>query len=69
MSNDVNNIHFQSSKTFAQSTRKKVKLDNLTIKEKFHKKAVEPFLKLLQGKRSSISSLSDSSAEYNLSLL
>ena len=60
---------FNHWETFAQSTRKKVKLDNLTIKEKFHKKAVELFLKLLQCKRNSISSLSDSSAEYNLSLL
>ena len=39
MSNDVNNIHFQSLRNIAQITRKKVKLDNLTKKEKFHKKA------------------------------
>ena len=58
----------QARENFAQNTCKKVKLDNLKIKEKFHEKAMKPFLKLLQGKRNSTSSLSDSSAEYNLSL-
>ena len=32
--NDVNIIHFQSLKTFGQSTSKKVKLDNLKIPQK-----------------------------------
>ena len=37
-----------SSNIVAQSTRKKVKLHNLIMKEKFCKKVEKPFLKLLK---------------------
>ena len=57
-----------SSGIVEQSPRRKVKLGNLTIKAKFQVKVAKPFLKFLQVKRNFISSLGDSSAEYNLIL-
>lgn len=59
---------FSSSSIVAKSIRKNVKLVNLTVKEKFLEKEFKLFLKLLQAKRNFISSLSNSSAKYNLNL-
>ena len=47
-----------------QSTRKKLMLDNLTTKEKVHEMVAIPFLKLQQGRKNLISSLSGLSAEH-----
>ena len=68
MSNDVNSIHFRSSRNFCAKYTPKRKVKQLNNERKIPRKAGKPFLKLLQSKRNSISSLNDSSAEYNLSL-
>ena len=52
----------------AQSTRKKLKLDNLTAKEKVHEMVAKPFLKLLETRRNFISSLSGSPVKHIINL-
>ena len=51
-----------------QSTRKKLKLNNITAKEKVHKMVEITFLRLLQGRRKLRLKLSGSSAEHNIKL-